>query len=60
MRSPGAHDDTSIGQIVRIADDRLEEFPVFAEDFGDMVDGEDMGDGGPQAASAQMIATGAQ
>ncbi len=53
-------DDTSIGQIVGIADDRLQEFPVFAEHFGDMVDGEDMGDGGHQAASAQMIATGAQ
>lgn len=53
-------DDTSIGQIVGIADDRLQEFPVFAEHFGDMVDGEDIGDGGHQAASAQMIATGAQ
>jgi hypothetical protein len=47
-------DDTSIGQIVGIADDHLQEFQVFAEQFGHMVDSEDVGDGGHQAAPASV------
>ncbi len=53
-------DDTSIGQIVGIADDRLQEFQVFAKHFGYMVDCEDVGDGCHQAASAQTVMTGVQ
>jgi hypothetical protein len=53
-------DDTSVGEVVVVADDRLKEFRVFVEHFGDMVDGEDVGYGCHQAASAQMAATGDQ
>lgn len=39
-------DDTSMGPIVGVSDERLEEIQVFAEHFGPIVDGEDVDDGG--------------
>ena len=53
-------DDTSIGPIVGVSDERLEEFQVFAEHFGPIVDGEDVDDGGQQAdsASVQVVVAG--
>lgn len=42
------------------SDERLEEFQVFAEHFGPIVDGEDVDDGGQQAdsASVQVVVAG--
>lgn len=53
-------DETSIGEIVVVADNRPKKFDVFSEQFSNLVDGEDVGDSRHQAASEQVTPTGDQ